>query len=126
MISNYFRHLIVIKKTGLELDQSRIPNFMQNTLITITIVTFGFLLLANVFFRIKTFRTFKQLADQGVAFSRHHLLNPASLEKEVLSRHPEHRILIEAHIKSMKLSMRISTLCVLVLTLCGAVLMYYR
>lgn len=99
---------------------------MQDTLITVTIVTFGFLLVANVFFRIKTFRTFKKLAEQGVAFNKNHVLNQERLEKEVLQRHPEHKDLILAHVNSMKLSMRISMLCMLVLTCCGAVLMYYR
>ncbi|BDS13715.1 hypothetical protein [Aureispira anguillae] len=99
---------------------------MQDTLITITIVTFGFLLLANVFFRVKTFRTFKKLAEQGVAFSKEHVLNKERLEKEVLLKYPQHKDLILSHVGSMKLSMRISMLCMLVLTICGGVLMYYR
>lgn len=99
---------------------------MQDTLITITIVTFGFLLLANVFFRIKTFRTFKKLADKGVAFSKEHVLSQERLEREVLVRYPDHKDLILAHVNSIKASMRISMLCMVVLTACGAVLMYYR
>lgn len=99
---------------------------MQNTLITITIVTFGILLLANVFFRIKSFRTFKLLAERNVAFGKQHIFDKERLEKEILSKYPQHKDLIMSHINSMKLSMRISMLCTLVLTLCGAVLMYYR
>lgn len=99
---------------------------MQDTFITITIVTFGILLLANVFFRVKSFRTFKQLAERNVAFGKQHVFDRYLLEKEILPRYPQHKDLILAHINSMKMSMRISTLCVLVLTICGAVLMYYR
>ena len=99
---------------------------MQDTLITITIVTFGILLLANVFFRIKTFMSFKKLAEKGVGFTKEHVLNKQRLEQEILPRHPEHKDLILQHVNSMKMSMRISTLCMLVLTICGAVLMYYR
>lgn len=99
---------------------------MQDTLITVTIVTFGFLLVANVFFRIKTFRTFKKLADEGVMFGKEHVLNKALLEREIIAKHPDKKQLIMSHVNSMKLSMRISMLCMVVLTLCGGVLMYYR
>ena len=99
---------------------------MQDTLITITIVTFGFLLAANIYFRTQSFRTFKKLAELGVAFGREHVFDAELMEKEVLSRHPEHRELINKHIKSMKTSLNLSTMCIAVLTLCGAILMYYR
>jgi len=99
---------------------------MQDTLITISIVTFGLLLLANVFFRIRTFMTFKKLAHKGIGFTKEHIFDRNRLEKEVLARHPEDRALILSHVNSIKLSMRISVLAVLVLTLCGGVLMYYR
>lgn len=99
---------------------------MQNTLVTILIAAFGILLLANVFFRVKTFRTFRRLAEAGVAIGRQHLFDAALLEKEVLARYPKHRDLIRAHVNSLKLSLRISSLCMVVITLCGGVLMYYR
>ncbi|MFK7796330.1 MAG: hypothetical protein AB8E82_02675 [Aureispira sp.] len=99
---------------------------MQNTLITITIVAFGLLLLTNVFFRIKTFRTFQKLADKGVRFGRQHVFNRSLLEAEILPRYPQEKDLILAHINSMKRSFRISSLCMVVLTICGGVLMYYR
>lgn len=99
---------------------------MQDTLITTTIVTFGFLLVANVFFRIKTFRTFKKLAEEGVMFSKEHVLSKERLEREIIAKHPDKKALILSHVNSMKLSMRISMLCMLVLTICGAALMYYR
>ena len=99
---------------------------MQNTLITATLVTFGFLLVSNVFFRVKTFRTFQKLAEKGVHFNRQHVFNARLLEEEILMRYPQERDLILEHVRSMKLSLRISSLCMLVLTLCGGVLMYYR
>jgi hypothetical protein len=99
---------------------------MQNTLITITIVAFGLLLLSNVFFRVKTFRTFQKLADKGVHFNRQHVFNRRLLEEEILPKYPQEQDLILAHVQSMKLSLRISSLCMLVLTICGGVLMYYR
>lgn len=99
---------------------------MQNTLITILIAAFGLLLLANVFFRIKTFRTFKRLVEANVAIGRQHVFNNALLEKEILAHHPQHGDLIRAHVNSLKLSLRISSLCMVVITLCGGVLMYYR
>ena len=99
---------------------------MQNTLITILLVTFFLLLVANVYFRVKAFRAFQKLTNNGVGLGRQHLFDPKLLEKEVLQRHPEHRDLILAHIRSMRLSFRISSLCMVVLTLCGGVLMFYR
>ena len=99
---------------------------MQDTLITLTIVTFGILLLANVFYRVKTFRTFKKLADLGVGFTKDHVFDRKLLEQEVLPKFPKHKALILEHVNSMKMSFRISSMCMFVLTVCGAVLMYYR
>lgn len=99
---------------------------MKETLVTATIVTFGILLIMNVFFRIKTFRTFKKLVDKGVSFGKQHVIDTQKLEQEVLKKYPEHQELIMAHVNSMKMSMRVSVLCMFVLTLCGGALMYYR
>ena len=77
---------------------------MQNTLITATLVTFGFLLVSNVFFRVKTFRTFQKLAEKGVHFNRQHVFNARLLEEEILMRYPQERDLILEHVRSMKLS----------------------
>ena len=99
---------------------------MEDILIAITIGTFGFLLVANIFFRIKTFRTFKKLAEQGVSFGKEHVFDPQRMNTEIIARHPQHKKLIQEHVSSMKLSMNISMLCMVVLTICGAILMYYR
>jgi ABC-type maltose transport system permease subunit len=99
---------------------------MRDELVTLTIVVFGILLVANIFFRIKTFRTFKKLAELGVSFSKEHMLNKEKLYTEVVAQFPQHEKLILQHLNSMKLSLRISTMCIFVLTVCGAVLMYYR
>jgi hypothetical protein len=99
---------------------------MRDSLITITIVVFALLLLINVFFRIKTFRTFKKLADLGISFGKAHLFDKDKLNQEIISKYPNHRKLILSHVNSMKLSLRLSTLCMAVLTICGGVLMYYR
>ena len=99
---------------------------MENTLIAITIVTFAALLFFNIYFRIRSFRTFKKLADKNIYFTRQHVFDSQRLEQDILRKHPENRDLILSHVKSMKTSMLISTMCVVVLTLCGAILMYYR
>ncbi len=99
---------------------------MQNTLITATIIAFGILLLANIFFRIRTFITFKKLAEKGIGFERAHVFDRNRLQKEILLKYPNDQKLILSHVNSIKLSLRISALCMFVLTLCGAVLMYYR
>lgn len=99
---------------------------LKDTLILTCILVFGILLLSNIYFRLQAFRTFKKLAEGGVAFSKAHLMNSTLLEKEVLNRHPEFAILIKKHINSIKLSMKISSLCVLIITICGAILMYNR
>jgi hypothetical protein len=99
---------------------------MRDVLITTTIIAFGILLLANVFFRLKTFRTFKKLAKKGVSFSKEHVFDKTKMEKEIIAKYPDHEQLILSHVNSMKLSFRISALCMAVLTICGGVLLYYR
>ncbi len=99
---------------------------MEDTLISITLGTFGLLLLANIYFRIHTFRTFNQLSKKGVAFTRAHVFDTALMEREVLVKHPNERALIQKHVRSMKASANISVLCMVVITICGGVLMYYR
>lgn len=99
---------------------------MEDTLIAITIGTFGFLLLTNIYFRIKTFRSFKKLEEAGVYFGKEHVFDPKRMQTEIIAKHPKQKDLIIQHVNSMKLSLHISTLSMVVLTICGATLMYYR
>ena len=100
---------------------------MENTLIAITIVTFAALLFFNIYFRIKSFRTFKQLAELNIYFTRDHVFDTQRLEKEILSKHPDQKaansITRQKHENINNDDIHIVRRCV---DFCGATLMYFR
>ena len=48
------------------------------------------------------------------------------MEKEVISKHPEHRESIELFVRHMKNSINMATVLIALITIFGGILMYYR
>lgn len=99
---------------------------MMAFLISLIIGLFAAMLFLNVYFRIKVLRTYKFLVQNRVQFSVKELLNPRVLEKEVYPRYPQYRKEIEAFARHIRYSVNMAILLIVLITLFGAVLMYYR
>jgi len=95
-------------------------------LISIVIALFIAMLFLNIYFRVKVFKVYKVLVQNKVQFDASHFFSKEKMEKEVISKYPQHRDDIEIFVRHMRYSINMATVLIALITLFGAVLMYYR
>lgn len=98
---------------------------MQIILIFSLIGLFAAMVFLNFYFRLRVLRTYQRLVRQGVDFGAVHFFNRARLEKEVLPRYPQSRKDILDFVRHIRLSVRMATVLIVLITLLGAVLMFF-
>ena len=99
---------------------------MERFLIWIIIGLFGGLLFLNIYFRAKVFKAYKQLVRAGVEFKSNVVFDQKVLEQEVLTKYPQHSETIQLFADNLRKSIRLATVLIILITLFGAVLMFYR
>lgn len=99
---------------------------MYTLLITIVIGLFVAMLFVNLYFRAKVFKVYGILVRNKVEFGAIHIFNRKKLEEEILPRYPQFQNEIETFIKHMRNSIRMASVLLLLITLFGGILMYFR
>ncbi|MEN9415710.1 MAG: hypothetical protein RLZ62_2014 [Bacteroidota bacterium] len=99
---------------------------MYTLLITIVIGLFVAMLFVNLYFRAKVFRVYGILVRNKVEFGAAHIFNRKKLEEEILPRYPQFQNEIETFIKHMRNSIRMASVLLMLITLFGGILMYFR
>ena len=61
-----------------------------------------------------------------VEFGASHIFNRRKMEEEIFPRYPQFRGEIETFVSHMRYSIRMATVLIALITLFGAILMYYR
>ena len=84
------------------------------------------MLFLNVYFRIKVLKTYKILVQNKVEFGASHMFNPSKMESEIYPKYPKMKNEIATFVRHMRYSIRMATVLIALITLFGAVLMYYR
>lgn len=95
-------------------------------LITIVIGLFVAMLFVNVYFRVRVLKTYKILVQNEVEFGASHIFNKKKMEEEIFPRYPQFRGEIETFVNHMRYSIRMASVLIALITLFGAILMYYR
>jgi hypothetical protein len=84
------------------------------------------MLFVNLYFRAKVFRVYGILVRNKVEFGAAHIFNRKKLEEEILPRYPQFQNEIEIFIKHMRNSIRMASVLLMLITLFGGILMYFR
>ncbi len=84
------------------------------------------LLFVNIYFRLKVIRAYRVLRNLNIHFDAAAVFDKARLESEIIYRHPEHRHTIVDFAHYLRQSITMAILLIVLITLFGAVLMYYR
>ena len=95
-------------------------------LISIVIGLFVAMLFVNIYFRVKVLRTYRKLVENQVEFGAAHLFNREKMEAEVMPLYPHMRKEIETFASHLRYSIRMATVLITLITLFGAILMYFR
>jgi hypothetical protein len=99
---------------------------MFGVLIFLVIGLFAAMLFLNVYFRVKVLKTYRVLVQNRVEFGASHIFNAQKMEEEIFPKYPEMRSEIETFVRHMRYSIRMATVLIALITLFGAILMYYR
>ena len=84
------------------------------------------LLFINLYFRVKVLKSYKKLVQNEVEFGVSHVFNRRKLEAEILPRYPAMSAEIRTFVNHLQYSIRMASLLLLLITIFGAILMYYR
>ncbi|MBK6619774.1 MAG: hypothetical protein IPG32_02415 [Saprospirales bacterium] len=101
-------------------------NALVGLLLFIVLGAFAAMVFLNVYFRVKVFKSYKTLVQNRVEFSARHLFNREKMEEEIMPRYPQMRQEIETFVRHLRYSIRMATVLIALITLFGAILMYFR
>lgn len=87
---------------------------------------FGAMLFLNLYFRIRVLKVYKKLVQNRVEFGASHIFNRDKMEAEIFPKYPQMRNEIETFVRHMRYSIQMATVLIALITLFGAILMYYR
>lgn len=99
---------------------------MYIVLIAIVWGLFGAVLFLNIYFRVKVFKVYKKLVQGRVEFGAAHIFSAQKMEAEILPRYPNYRTEILTFVRHLRYSIRLASALITLITIFGAILMYYR
>lgn len=99
---------------------------MVTMLMVIVIALFIAMLFVNVYFRVKVLQSYKILVRNRVEFKARHVFSKKKMEEEILPKYPAMRKEIETFSSHLRYSIRMATVLIFLITLFGAILMYFR
>jgi hypothetical protein len=99
---------------------------MEKILLFGVIAAFAAMLFLNVYFRVKVLKNYRELVRNRVQFNASHLFNRERMEKEIIPQYPHMREEIETFSRNLRYSIRMATVLIALITLFGAILMYFR
>lgn len=99
---------------------------MYILLISLLVGLFVALLFVNLYFRMKVLRAYRKLVQAEVEFTLQDIFDQKKLSAEVLPRYPQHQEDILSFVRHIRYSVRLASVLVLLITLIGGVMMYFR
>ena len=99
---------------------------MYILLITIVIALFIGMLFLNVYFRVKVMKSYKKLIQNKVEFGYKHIFNKEKMATEILPRYPHMKGEILNFVNYLQYSIKMATVLTTLITMFGAILMYYK
>ncbi|PHK97325.1 hypothetical protein CGL56_16090 [Neolewinella marina] len=95
-------------------------------LISIVIALFVAMLFVNLYFRAKVLRAYRELVQTNVDFTAAQILSQRRMEEEVVTAYPVHATAIRDFGNYLRRSIRMASVLLVLITLFGGILMYYR
>lgn len=94
--------------------------------LSIVIGLFLGMLFLNLYFRAKVLKVYGILLRNKVEFRAAHIFSRKKLEAEILPRYPQFQNEIETFIRHMRYSIRMASILLLLITVFGAMMLYFR
>ena len=95
-------------------------------LVTIVIGLFLAMLFVNLYFRAKVLRAYRILVQGRVDFTAAQIMSRQRMEEEIVPAYPEQAQAIRDFSNYLRLSIRMGTVLLFLITVFGGILMWYR
>lgn len=99
---------------------------MYILLISLVWGLFAAMLFLNVYIRVKAFKYYRKLVQARVEFGAAHIFNREKMAAEIYPKYPQHRADIDQFVGHIRKSLNIAVILMVLITLFGAILMYFR
>jgi len=99
---------------------------MENVLIFFVISLFVALLFVNLYFRAKVLKSYRRLVRNRVQFDAKDVMNRQRVIDDIVPLYPEHEEDIMSFVDHIRFSVRIAMILIVLITIFGAILMYFR
>lgn len=99
---------------------------MYIILISLVWGLFAAILFLNIYIRVKAFKYYRRLVEARVEFGAAHIFNREKMEKEIYPKYPKQRENIDAFVNHIRKSLNIAVILMVLITLFGGILMYFR
>ncbi len=99
---------------------------MYVLLVSIVIGLFAAMLFLNIYFRLKVFKVYKTLVQHKVEFGAAHIFNEKKMAAEIFPHYPGQVDNIKIFVRHIRYSIKMATILTTLITLFGAILMYYK
>jgi len=99
---------------------------MYTLLVTLVIALFIAMLFLNLYFRMKVLKVYKVLVKNEIQFGTTDILSKSKMENEVIPKYPKFETEIRTFVQHIQYSIKMATVLIAIITLFGAILMYYR
>ena len=99
---------------------------MYYLLISLVIGLFIAMLFLNIYFRMKVFKAYKVLVQNKVEFGAAHIFNDQKMATEIFPQYPSQKENIKIFVNHIRYSIKMATVLTTLITLFGAILMWYR
>ena len=77
------------------------------------------LIFMNFYFRIKIIKVYKKLVNANVEFQLQHIISTEKLESEIIPRYPKYRDEIYTFVKSIRFSLLMAVVLIVIITILG-------
>ncbi len=95
-------------------------------LLSLVIGLFIAMLFLNVYFRMRVLKVYKILVQNEVEFGAKHIFNKEKMQTDIFPKYPNQKENIEIFVRHMQYSIKMATVLIALITLFGAILMYFR
>jgi len=99
---------------------------MSGSLFLLIAFAFAGLVFVNIYIRVKVLRLYRKLVKNEVQFETSDLLNIERMETEIVPKYPEDANTIRQFVRHIKYSIRIAICIIILISIFGGLLMYYR
>ncbi len=99
---------------------------IEGILLFLVIGLFAAMVFLNVYFRVRVLKDYRILVRNRVDFKARHIFSEKKMREEIIPRYPAFEQNLMSFGRHLRYSINMATVLIFLITLFGAILMYFR